>query len=87
MDNKIELFDYLGAPLGKLEFDELLLAGTWQGQANRIERIVDVNVRMSQSHCLLRGTEDHRSNEANSVQGVKVCVMSSPTWAIGCERH
>ncbi|CAE7039839.1 eif2a [Symbiodinium sp. CCMP2456] len=27
VDNKIELFDYLGAPLGKLEFDELLLAG------------------------------------------------------------
>jgi len=27
VDNKIELFDYLGAPLGKLEYDELLLAG------------------------------------------------------------
>ena len=28
MGNKIELFDYLGSRLGKLEFDELLLAGT-----------------------------------------------------------
>eukprot|EP00439_Symbiodinium_sp_Y106_P050896 s5632_g6.t1 len=27
VDNKIELFDYLGSRLGKLEFDELLLAG------------------------------------------------------------
>ena len=27
VDNKIELYDYLGSPLGKLEFDELLLAG------------------------------------------------------------
>ena len=27
MDNKVEVFDYLGAPLGRIEFDELLLAG------------------------------------------------------------
>ncbi|CAK9009894.1 Eukaryotic translation initiation factor 2A (eIF-2A) [Durusdinium trenchii] len=27
VDNKIEIYDYLGSPLGRIEFDELLLAG------------------------------------------------------------
>jgi len=30
VDNKIEIYDYLGSLLGKLDFEELLLAG-WAG--------------------------------------------------------
>ena len=30
VDNKIEIYDYLGSLLGKLDFEELLLAG-WTG--------------------------------------------------------
>ena len=38
VDNKIEVFDYLGSGLGKIEFEELLLAGGERGITRERER-------------------------------------------------